>query len=322
MAVLLARRLAASGVLLLLLLTLLFFLLHLAPGEPGAILLDPRVPRAQAEALRHIFRLDEPLGRQYLAWVGAFLRGEWGVSFVHQRPVRAVLAEAVPATLLLASAALVGQYGLGLLLGIAGARRAGRWTDHLLRVASLTLYSIPVFWLGLMALLVFSEHWGWFPAGQMTSVGADRLGAGRRVLDLLHHLALPALVLSLPGAGGIARFVRNALLEELSSDYVRAARARGVGERRVVWLHALRNGAAPLVHLAGVDLSLLLSGALIVEVVFSWPGMGGIAWESIRSQDVPVVLAATALSGSLVIVGNLLADLAHAYLDPRLRHAP
>ncbi len=172
-----------------------------------------------------------------------------------------------------------------------------------------------------MAILLFAERWGWLPPGQMSSVGADTLPPARRLLDVLRHLVLPALVLGFAGAGGVARFVRNTLLEELGSEYVRAARARGVAEGRVVWLHTLRNAAAPLVHLAGLDLPFLLSGSLIVEVVFSWPGMGRVAWEAIRTQDVPLVLAATALSGSLVVAGNLLADLGHALLDPRLRDA-
>lgn len=315
----LVRRLAASAVLLLLLLSLTFLLLHLAPGEPGQVLLDPRVPTEQAERLARVYRLDRPLAEQYAAWIGAFVRGRWGVSFVHQRPVAELLAAAVPPTLLLAGAALAVEHLLGLALGILAARRAGGRGDRWLRLLCVALYSLPVFWLGLMALLLFSLRWPLFPPGGLASLDAASLGLGARLLDRLHHLALPALVLGVTAAGGTARFVRSGLVESLAEEHVVAARAKGASESRVLWVHALRPSLGPLLHVAGLSLPFLLSGSLVAEVVFSWPGMGRLAYEAIRTQDYPVVLAATALTGAMVVVGNLAADLAHAAADPRVR---
>lgn len=314
------RRLAAAALLLLLVLSLMFFLVHLAPGDPTNILLNPSWGPEEREALRRVYGLDKPLVEQYLRWMRAIvLAGDWGVSFVHARPVKGVILERVPATLLLTGVTLGLQFGLGMLLGVTAARRAGTPIDHLIRVTSLTLYSLPVFWVGLMALMLLSYRWTLFPAGHMSSVGAESLGAVARLVDRLQHLALPVLVLVLGGAGVVARFTRNSLLEVLQQDYIRTARAKGLSERRVIWLHAMKNAATPLVQLLGLSLPFLLSGSLVVEVVFSWPGLGRLAFDSIQARDYPVILATTAMAGALVVLGNLAADLAQAILDPRVR---
>jgi len=315
------RRAAAAAVLLLLVVSVTFLLLHLAPGDPTLLLDNPRIPPAQRAHLREIYGFNRPLGVQYLAWLGAALRGDFGDSFVHHRSVARVLADALPATALLTAVALPLQALLGLALGVAAARRRGRAGDHLIRTASLLLYSLPVFWLGLMAILAFSVHWPWLPASHLRSVDAGSLSPLRAVLDVARHLVLPSLVLALSTAGGVARFVRNSLLEALSQDYVRTARALGVRERRVVWLHALRNTLPPLVQLLGLQLPLLLSGSLVVEVVFAWPGVGRVTYDAILTRDYPVVLASTALAGALVVLGSLLADLLQIAADPRVRHA-
>ncbi len=317
----LLRRAAAAVVLIALVLTATFFLLHLAPGDPVQILADPRVSAEQRDRLRRLYGLDRPPLEQYLAWMAAVARGDWGISYLHQRPAARVLADALPNTLLLAAASLPLQYGLGIWLGVAAARRARQRLDHVIRAGSLLLYSLPLFWLGLMAILVLAVRWPVFPAGHMWSVGAEELGWAGRCLDLLRHLALPAGVLAVSTAGGIARFVRNALLEELGEDYIRSARARGLSEPRVVWRHALRNSLPPLLQVFGLHLPQLLGGALVVEVVFAWPGLGRLAYEAILGRDYPVVLATTALSGLLVVAGSLAADLLHAAADPRVRRA-
>ncbi len=316
---LVARRLGAAALLLLLVLSLLFALLQLAPGDPADRLLDPRIGSQQRQALRLAYGLDRPPHEQYLRWLAAMLRGDLGVSIGQSRPVAEVLGDHLGPTLLLAAAALLVQNVTGLLLGVAAARRAGRRTDHLIRTGSALLYSLPTFWLALIALAVFSYHLGLFPPGHMRSVGAGELSPAGRLLDLLHHLALPALVLGLAAGGATARFVRNGLLDNLGADFVRTARAKGLTRRRIVWLHALRNAATPLAQIIGLSLPFLLSGALIVEVVFSWPGVGRLTYDSVMQRDYPVVLATTALSGLLVIVGSLLADLLQMALDPRLR---
>jgi peptide/nickel transport system permease protein len=314
------RRLGASVLLLFLVLSFTFLFLHLAPGDPTVLAQDPRLSSDQRQSLRRVYGLDRPLADRYLHWLRAtLLEGDWGTSFVHSRPVTAVVAEHAPATLLLAGAGLMLQYGLGLLAGMAAARRAGGRADHLIRVTALTFYCLPIFWTGLMALLLFSYSWPLFPPGHMLSVGAASLPPLARAIDLLQHLALPALVLGLAAAGATARFARTSLLEILGQDYIRTARAKGLSEAKVVWVHAWRNAAAPLIQLFGLSLPLLLSGSLIVEVVFSWPGLGRLTFQSILSRDYPVILATTALTGTLVVAGNLLADLLQAAVDPRVR---
>ncbi|HVT57576.1 MAG TPA: ABC transporter permease [Thermoanaerobaculia bacterium] len=318
----LLRRAAASLLLLLLVLTATFLLLHLIPGDPLQLLEDKRLTLAQRQQLRHLYGFDRPLPEQYAAWIAAVVvHGDWGSSIAQQRPVTAVLGETVAPTMLLAGAALAIQLGGGLLLGVAAARRRGALTDHLIRIVSLLLYSQPTFWLALMAILLFCFKWPLLPASHMHAVGAEELGAAARLLDLGRHLLLPALVLGLPLAGYTARFVRGSLLEAMGQDYIRTARAKGLTERRVVWVHGLRTAAVPVVQLLGVSVPGLLSGAVITEVIFSWPGIGRLTFDAILARDIPVVLAATALSGALVVAGNFLADVAHAVADPRVRDA-
>ena len=316
----LARRLAASALLLLLVLTLTFALVHAAPGRPVDQLVMPGPGLVERQArLERALGLDRPLHEQYVAWLGAAARGDWGTSFVQGRPVARVIAEALPATALLALAALAVQYAFALALGLWSARRRDRLADHAIRAVSLLLYSIPLFWLGLMAILVLGLLWPVFPAGSMYSPGAERLGTAARLADLARHLALPALVLGLGSGGGTVRFVRNSLLDVLGEDFVRTARAKGLSERRVVGVHALRNALSPLLQLLGLTLPALLNGSLVVEVVFAWPGLGRLIFQAINTRDLPVVLATTAVGGALVLAGNLLADLLHAAADPRVR---
>ena len=320
MAAYVARRVAASLLLVLLVLTLVFFFIQLAPGDPALVFEDPRVPVGHQERLRAVYGLDRPLAEQYLAWLRAVvLDFDWGTSFSHSRPVRAVILDTVPNTLLLAAAALAVQFGLGILLGVGAARRPGSAGDHAIRLGSLLLYALPSFWLGLMAVLLLSHTLGIFPSGQMRSVDAAEMGLLARGVDLLRHLALPALVLGLSTAGGVSRFARASLLDTLRDEYVTTARAKGLAESRVLWVHALRNALPPLVQLLGLSLPFLLSGALVIEIVFSWPGMGRLVFDAVGSRDYPLILGATALAALLVVTGNLVADLLQAAVDPRVR---
>ncbi|MCL4836941.1 MAG: ABC transporter permease [Thermoanaerobaculia bacterium] len=317
----LLRRLAACLTLVWLVLTGTFFLLHLAPGGPGGALEDPRIPSEQRLRLRELWGLDRPLAVQYGLFLTAAARGEWGHSFQHHRPVAAVVAGALPPTLLLAGAALAIEWTLGLALGVAAARRPGGALDQTLRILSLVLYSLPTFWLGLMAVLLFSFHWPLFPPSHLASVGAEALPPLPRLADLAWHLALPALAVGLPSAAALARFVRGSLVETLGQEFVLAARARGLSGRRVLFGHALRASLAPLSQLFGLSLAFLLSGTLAVEVVFAWPGIGRVTFDALTARDYPVVLATTALSATMVVLGSLAADLLLAWADPRVRRA-
>ncbi len=318
----LVRRVATALVVVLLVPAVVFVLLELAPGDPARLLLAPGIGAEQQEALRRVWGLDRPPGERYLGWLRSVaLDGDWGVSLTRNRPVASVLAAHLGPTALLAVAALLVQASVGLGLGMAAARRARTAADHLLRATSVLLYSLPSFWLGLMALALLSYRWRLFPAGQMRSLDAAGLSPVAATLDLLHHLALPALVLGLAAGGATARFVRNGMLDALSEEHIRAARARGLTPRRILWRHALRQAATPLVQIAGLSLPFLLSGALIVEVIFGWPGVGRLTYEAVLARDTPVVLATTCLTGALVVAGSLLADLLQAALDPRTRDA-
>jgi len=318
----LLRRLAAAALLLWLVLTATFVLLRLVPGDPASSIAELPIPKAAKEKLIHAQGLDRPLPEQYARWLGAVaLHGDWGFSFAQLRPVRTIVAEALPATLLLAGAALLIEYGLGTALGVAAARRSASALDKSIRVVTLLLYSQPVFWLGLMAILLFSGRLGWLPASHMHSVGADEMGRGAWLADLGKHLLLPAMTLGLAQAGGAARFVRAGLLDVMGRDYIRTARAKGLSERRVIWVHGMRAALVPIIQLLALSVPSLLSGALITEVVFAWPGLGRITWEAILARDSPVLLATTGVSAVLVVGSYLVADLLHAAADPRVRDA-
>jgi peptide/nickel transport system permease protein len=299
-------------------LTVVFFALHLAPGDPTLILLDPRVPRAHQQQLREVFGLDGSITQQYFAWLRAILiEFNWGVSFSRMEPVKDLVLRYLPNTLLLAVAALLVQFGAGLSFGILAATKPGGVRDSLISIFALTLYSVPVFWLSLVALLFLSHRWGLFPPGHMVSSLAERSSPLVRALDLLHHLFLPSVVLGLSFAGATSRFVRNGLRTAIGQDYIRTAKSIGLSSFRILCLHALRNTLGSLIQIFGLSFPILLSGSLVVEVIFSWPGLGRLTYEAILARDYPLILATTALTTTLVIIGSLLADLAQTSIDPR-----
>ena len=314
------RRLGVALLLLWVVLTATFFLLHIAPGEPALLFEDPRIGAEQRQRLRDFYGLDEPLGMQYAIWLGKVVRGDWGTSITQQRSAARVLADRFPATLLLTVAVLLVEYGLGIALGVWAAGNAGSWWDHQIRMVSLFLLTVPVFWLALLAIELLGVRWQVFPVQQMSSDSAADFSLVGRVLDVAHHLVLPAMVLGLARCGAVMRFVRNGLLEVLQQDYIRTAAAIGLGRRRILWVHALKNAVGPLVQRFGLTLPGLLSGTVVIEVIFSWPGVGSATFNALSERDYPVVLAATALSGALVVLSTLATDLVHAVIDPRVRH--
>ena len=316
----LVRRLLASALLIVGLLTLVFFVVRLAPGDPFSDLVSPDIDPGLIARMHERFGLAEPLHVQYVRWVRAFLIDfDFGLSFSRQVPVADLLAVAIPNTLRLMSLALVLRMALGVALGVMAAARRGGWVDRGITFVALTLYSMPAFWLGLMLLLVFAFQLGWLPAGQMASIDHAALPLEARFGDTLRHLLLPVLVLSVGGVAATARYMRAALLEVLSQDYVRTARAKGLAESRVVWVHALRNALLPAATLLGLSFPSLIGGALVVEYVFAWPGMGRLTVDALYARDYPIIMATTFLSAVMVVTGNLVADLLYAALDPRIR---
>lgn len=316
----LLRRLAASIAGVFAVVTLVFFLIHLAPGTPFVPGNERAMDPAVAAALRTRFGLDRPVTVQYVRYLRAVARGDFGESFSRHRPVADAIRDAVPATLLLTTAALVIDFLIGLALGVYQAARARRTADILLGNASLFLSSVPTFWLGLLLLLVFGQWLHWFPiGGRIDPVLYPSLSLGGRLLDQLHHLALPALTLGLVGAAGTARYQRAAMLEVMGRDFVRTARAKGVSERRVLLRHTLRNALLPFITLFGLAFPFLLTGAVLIETVFAWPGMGRLAAEAILTRDYPTVMATALIAAVMVAAGSLLSDLMLAVADPRIR---
>ena len=299
--------------------TLTFILLHLAPGDPAERLLAPTATPAQLAVTRHDLGLDRPLPLQYAAWLAAFVRGDWGTSIASGRPVARVLAEAWPATAELVALSLILSYALGVALGVVQAARAGTRSDTILSVATVTVFALPGYWLGLMFVILLTYRLGVLPAFGAAGFDSDFLSGWPKLVDRLRHLALPLLTLTLIGVGGTARFARGAMLDAITAPFVTTARAKGLTTRRVLQHHALRNALAPILTLLGLSLPALFSGAVFVEAVFAWPGVGRVLVEAVSARDYPVVMGATAVSATLVVAGNLLADLLAAIVDPRVR---
>jgi peptide/nickel transport system permease protein len=313
------RRLLAAIPLLWLVWSLTFLVGRLVPGDPVDLYQGPGVSRQSLERLREAYGLDDPLPVQYVRQLTSTLRGDLALSTAQGRPVRAIIPAAVGPTLLLASLALLFQFVLGTFLGVASAAAQGRPLDATITTLSLFFYSMPIFWLAVELILVFSYRLGWLPPSHMHGIGAADAGFLAWMLDLLRHLTLPLLTLGLSGTAATIRHVRSSMLEVAGTDFVRSARSRGLPEWRVVWRHGLRNALLPLVTLMGLSLPFLLSGAVLVEVIFSWPGLGQVAFNAIRARDFPVVQATTLMTAALVVAGSLLADLAAAVADPRIR---
>jgi len=316
----LARRALAGAAVVAGVIALTFVLLRAAPGDPVEQLVGPAATPEQVTLQRHALGLDRPLPEQFAGWLGRFARGDWGRSIVTGRPVRAVLGDAVPATLELAGLSLVLSYLLGLAIGAVQAS-AGPRLDGALSVTTVTLFALPGYWLGLALIIVFT-YWGRaLPAFGAAGLDADALTGWSRAGDRLRHLALPLATLTLIGIGGTARYVRGAMRDVLSQPFVRAARAKGLSTFQVTRRHVARNAIIPVVTLLGLSLPALFSGTVFVETVFAWPGVGRRLVEAVQARDYPVVMGATVVSAVLVVTGNFLADIATAWIDPRVRQA-
>ena len=301
--------------------TFAFVMIHLAPGDPiAAALARPNITEAMRQELRAAYGLDRPVGEQYVRWVANTARGNLGFSFSHRRPVRDVFADALPNTLLLSGLGLVLSFAIGIFVGVVQAERPGSGRDRWLGRVLLVLYSVPDFWLALVILMVFAYRLPLFPPGGMTdAVMYDYLSPGGKLLDRARHLVLPVMTLAILTAAGVARFQRGALLAVLPSDWMRTALAKGLSWRAAVARHAFRNALLPVITLFGLAVPAFATGAIFVEKVFSWPGMGLVVVNAIAARDYPLVTAGVMLLSVLVAACALLADLAVAAADPRIR---
>src|SRR5918912_4147095 len=294
-----------------------FTILRLAPGDPVLILFGGGNLRAEeVAALRSAYGLDQPIPIQYVRWLGHVLTGDFGQSFLYKRPVVEMIQASLPNTLLLAGLALLLTIIVGVPLGVIAARYRGSWLDQAIRVLGVAGHAIPAFWFGLLFILILSVQFRLFPVGGMLTVGKDPLD----LPDRLAHLLGPVVTLSLAGIANYSRYMRTETLEVLSQDYVRTARAKGLREQVVLFVHALRNALLPLVTAVGTQVEFLLSGAVVIEQVFAWPGMGRMTYEAARSKDYPIVMAVVVLSSILLLLSYILRDIAYGIADPRVRH--
>ena len=316
-----AGRLLQATIVVLLVTTVTFVLVHLAPGDPVSLAFErPGVSEAVRQQWRTDFGLDRPIAEQYVRWIGNVLRGELGYSVSLRRPVADVVAEVLPRTILLVGLSLALSFALGIVVAVLQAERPGGARDRWFGRVLLLLFSVPDFWFALVMLIVFAYRLPLFPpSGIVDPVMYDSMSAGGRILDRLRHLALPVATLTLLSTAAISRHQRSALLEVMPSDWMRTAMAKGLSRRRAVRRHALRNALLPAITLAGLYLPALVSGALIVEKVFSWPGMGLTAADAITKSDHLLVTAVVLVTSVAVALGALLADLASAAADPRVR---
>jgi len=314
------RRIAVTIPLILLGLTLTFFIMRLAPGDPTTQYINPDFDPAVKALMMKKFGLDKPLPVQYWRWLTSFLQGDFGISFDRSRPVSEVIQGAVGNTLLLSSLALVISLLTGVILGIISAIKQYSKFDNSMTVLSLFLYSMPSFWLGLMLIILFALILGWLPAGGTISINYDYLSPLGQFWDRVKHLILPVFVLGIGSAASTMRYMRGSMLEIIRQDFIRTARAKGLSEKMINLKHATRNAIIPVVTLFGLSIPFLLSGAVITEIVFAWPGMGRVMITSIFQRDYPVTIAVTAIAFTTVMVGNLVADLLYAVVDPRIRY--
>jgi peptide/nickel transport system permease protein len=296
-----------------------FLLIHLAPGDPVLALAGENGDAEYYAFVREKFGLDRPLPVQLWTYAGNVVTGDLGTSYVQGRPVSSVIAERLPATLLLTGTALALSTTLGTAIGVFAATRRRRWPDVTVTFATLAMYAAPVFLVGQLAILLMALKLGWFPVQGMKDARSSSQGWAS-VLDVGHHLALPALTLASQEIAAVARLSRVGLLDELARDHIRTARAKGVGEGAVIVKHALRRAMLPVVTVLGGRVGHLVAGAVVVEVVFGWPGLGRLLVTAMQSRDAPIVLGVFLLVAVTVVVTNLLTDLLYAWLDPRVRY--
>ncbi len=310
------RRIIESLIVIILMSWLIYWLMALMPGDPIDIMVqsDPNLTPADAARLKALYGLDKPIWARYGNWLSAALQGDFGYSRIHNQPVMTVLGPRLSNTLLLMGLSFAVSLALALPIGIYSALRPYTLTDYAINAIALAGISVPVFWLALLMIIVFSVELGWLPAGGMGSA----TDAG--IWDRVTYLVMPVVALSVANIGGLTRFVRAAMMEVMRQDFIRTARAKGLPRRMVVYKHALRNAMIPVATIIALSFGTLFSGALITETMFAYLGMGKLIYDSIIGNDYNVALVSLLFATTLILLSNLLADLSYAWLDPRVRY--
>ena len=295
---------------------LVFSMMHLVPGDVATALAGPAASEAVKEVIRHTLGLDQPVPVQFWNWIANIGVGDFGISLVYKRPISEFVFQKFLNTALLAGTSALLAIVVGMFVGIFVSGKAHSLVDRITMAATLVLGSTPLFWFGLIMVLMFSLTWRWFPATGMVSI----VGGGG-FFDVAHHLVLPAIVTAIPSAAIIARMTRASMLEVLGQNYIRVARAKGIRRRIVLRRHALRNALPPISTVCGLELGYLLSGVVFVEVVFAWPGLGNALYYAIIARDIPTVQASVLLIALSFVMINLIVDVYNAFLDPKIRVA-
>lgn len=297
-----------------------FGAIHLAPGDPASLLLDPTVSPEDRERMAVAQGLRDPVHIQYVRWIGDMFQGDFGYSYMQRRPVLDILRDGLPNTLMLTVSATLFAVILAIPFGIISATRQYSKTDYTLTVGSFIGVATPNFWLGLMVIMFLSVKLGWFPAGGVQTLGGGEMGGWASIKDRLHHLILPMIVLGTSEMAGLTRYTRSSMLDVVRQDFIRTARAKGLREKTVILKHGLRNGLIPIITIFGLMIPNFIGGSVVVETVFSYPGLGRLFVESVFQRDYPIIMALTMLTATLVVLGNLIADILYAIFDPRIEY--
>lgn len=313
------KKLLSGALLLAGLVILTFFLVRISPGNPAAIGYDPVKSPDSMTRLEKAWGLDQPLHVQFSAWLTGLLHGDLGRSYANNLPVAEIMKQAIPNTLLLTVPALLLQALAGILLGLLQIIYYNRFADRLISTLTMILYAIPAFWLALALVMLFSQTFHILPSSQMQSFTWHEMSFWQKIGDRFAHLFLPVLSMSLTSIGITSRYIRNGLADMMNKTFITAARARGLSEKRIIYNHALRNSLIPVITVTGQHFPALISSSLVIELIFSWPGMGRLMILSSFARDYPVIIACTFLMAVFVIIGTLLADILTALADPRIR---
>lgn len=292
-----------------------FFIINIAPGNPVDMLVNPSATPAQIAMEKQSLGLDQPVWVQYIHWLGELLHGNLGYSYATREPVTQILAAHIGPTVLLMGTALIIGYLIAIPLGILCARKQNSWVDYLVTGFSFFGISVPHFFLGLGVIYVFASKFNILPTGSMNTLGGDG-----GIIDTVSHLILPASVLAIGIAGNMVRYVRSSMLDVLGKDYLRTAKAKGLRQFMITNKHALRNALIPIITVIGIDIPMLIGGAIVTEQVFQWPGLGLLTINSITSRDYSTLMAINLLAAIAVLLSNLLTDILYAVADPRIRY--
>ncbi|MBO1002523.1 ABC transporter permease [Pseudogracilibacillus auburnensis] len=310
------RRLIMTIPLLLGITVLAFFIMQIAPGDPTSLLIDPRIRTEDLQPYIQKYGLDQPIHVQYIKWLGNMLQGDFGNSLIRQGvPVSELIMARLPNTLILMVVSTILAMIISVPFGILSASKQYSKTDYAITFTSFLGLATPNFWLGIVLIMFFSVQLGWFPTG-----GVATLEAPFSILDRIHHIILPAFVLATADMAGLTRYTRSSMLDVLKEDYIRTARAKGFKETRVIFRHGVRNGLIPIITIFGLMLPSFIGGSVIIESIFAWPGIGSLFMDAAFQRDYPVIMAVTVIAATLVVVGNLIADILYAIFDPRIEY--